>query len=122
MRAQHQTTMTVHVRKLNRGMKQSTILKQAKQQKPIKIKQIESKSKKSKSKSKINRGTLDGPSAGFLIELLRKVACDLTSCVPSIRCRYDLYICDREPTIHARCQGVDLSARTVTARTRKSSS
>jgi hypothetical protein len=53
MRAQHQTTMTVHVRKLNRGMKQSTILKQAKQQKPIKIKQIESKSKKSKSKSKI---------------------------------------------------------------------
>jgi hypothetical protein len=41
MRAQHQTTMTVHVRKLNRGMnnnKQSTInnqSKQAKQQKPV---------------------------------------------------------------------------------------
>jgi hypothetical protein len=34
MRAQHQTQMTVHVRKLNRGMKQSTI-KQAKQQKPV---------------------------------------------------------------------------------------
>ncbi len=38
MRAQHQTTMTVHVRKLNRGMKQSTTTinqsKQAKQQKP----------------------------------------------------------------------------------------
>ena len=33
MRAQHQTTMTVHVRRLNRGMKQST--KQAKQQKPV---------------------------------------------------------------------------------------
>ena len=30
MRAQHQTTMTVHVRKLNRGMN-----KQAKQQKPV---------------------------------------------------------------------------------------
>jgi hypothetical protein len=34
-----QTQMTVHVRKLNRGMKQSTILKQsinqAKQQKPV---------------------------------------------------------------------------------------
>jgi hypothetical protein len=39
MRAQHQTTMTVHVRKLNRGMKQSTInnqsINQAKQQKPV---------------------------------------------------------------------------------------
>jgi hypothetical protein len=41
MRAQHQTTMTVHVRKLNRGMnnnQQSTInnqSKQAKQQKPV---------------------------------------------------------------------------------------
>jgi len=37
MRAQHQTTMTVHVRKLNRGMsnQQSTINKQAKQQKPV---------------------------------------------------------------------------------------
>jgi hypothetical protein len=36
MRAQHQTTMTVHVRKLNRGTKQqSTINKQAKQQKPV---------------------------------------------------------------------------------------
>ena len=34
MRAQHQTTMTVRVRKLNRGMNnQST--KQAKQQKPV---------------------------------------------------------------------------------------
>ena len=32
MRAQHQTMMTVHVRKLNRGMKQSTT-EQAKQQK-----------------------------------------------------------------------------------------
>jgi hypothetical protein len=29
MRAQHQTTMTVHVRKLNRGMKQSTINNQS---------------------------------------------------------------------------------------------
>jgi hypothetical protein len=38
MRAQHQTTMTVYVRKLNRGMNnQSTInqSKQAKQQKPV---------------------------------------------------------------------------------------
>ena len=42
MRAQHQTTMTVRVRKLNRGMnnQQSTInnqqsTKQAKQQKPV---------------------------------------------------------------------------------------
>jgi len=37
MRAQHQTTMTVHVRKSNRGTsnQQSTINKQAKQQKPV---------------------------------------------------------------------------------------
>ena len=37
MRAQHQTTMTVHVRKLNRGMKQSInqSINQAKQQKPV---------------------------------------------------------------------------------------
>jgi hypothetical protein len=36
MRAQHQTTMTVHVRKLNRGMNnQSTVNQQAKQQKPV---------------------------------------------------------------------------------------
>ena len=33
MRAQCQTRMTVHVRKLNRGMKQA--IKQAKQQKPV---------------------------------------------------------------------------------------
>ncbi len=33
MRAQHQTTMTVHVRKLNRGMKQSTINKASKNNK-----------------------------------------------------------------------------------------
>jgi hypothetical protein len=32
MRAQHQTTMTVHVRKLNRGMNNNN--QQAKQQKP----------------------------------------------------------------------------------------
>ncbi len=35
MRAQHQTTMTVHVRKLNRGMKNQQSTKQAKQQKPV---------------------------------------------------------------------------------------
>jgi hypothetical protein len=35
MRAQHQTTMTVHVRKLNRGTKQQSTIKQAKQQKPV---------------------------------------------------------------------------------------
>jgi hypothetical protein len=35
MRAQHQTTMTVHVRKLNHGMKQQSINNQAKQQKPV---------------------------------------------------------------------------------------
>ncbi len=35
MCAQHQTRMTVHVRKLNRGMKQQSINKQAKQQKPV---------------------------------------------------------------------------------------
>jgi hypothetical protein len=38
MRAQHPTRMTVHVRKLNRGMnnnQQSTINQQAKQQKPV---------------------------------------------------------------------------------------
>ena len=36
MRAQHQTKMTVHVRKSNRGMKQQSINKQAKQQKSAK--------------------------------------------------------------------------------------
>jgi hypothetical protein len=36
MRAQHQTTMTVHVRKLNRGMNNQQSIKQAKQQKPVK--------------------------------------------------------------------------------------
>jgi hypothetical protein len=35
MRAQHQTTMTVHVRKLNRGMNNNQQSKQAKQQKPV---------------------------------------------------------------------------------------
>jgi hypothetical protein len=38
MRAQHQTNMTVHVRKLNRGMnnnQQSINNQQAKQQKPV---------------------------------------------------------------------------------------
>jgi hypothetical protein len=39
MRAQHQTQMTVHVRKLNRGMNNQSInnqsIKQAKQQKPV---------------------------------------------------------------------------------------
>ena len=35
MRAQHQTQMTVHVRKLNRGMNNNQQSKQAKQQKPV---------------------------------------------------------------------------------------
>jgi hypothetical protein len=35
MRAQHQTTMAVHVRKSNRGMNNQSINKQAKQQKLV---------------------------------------------------------------------------------------
>ncbi len=37
MRAQRQTQMTVHVRKLNRGMNNQQSIKQAKQQKPLKL-------------------------------------------------------------------------------------
>jgi hypothetical protein len=35
MRAQRQTQMAVHVRKLNRGMNNQQSIKQAKQQKPV---------------------------------------------------------------------------------------
>ena len=56
MRAQHQTTMTVHVRKLNRGMKQSTINQsiKAKQQKPVPGAEFQKEFKKFQIKLNLN--------------------------------------------------------------------
>jgi len=54
MRAQHQTTMTVHVRKLNRGMNNQQSTKQAKQQKPVPGAEFQKEFKKFQFKLNLN--------------------------------------------------------------------
>jgi len=54
MRAQLQTTMTVHVRKLNRGMNNNQQSKQAKQQKPVPGAEFQKEFKKFQFKLNLN--------------------------------------------------------------------